>query len=458
MLELFGKPDRVRTHCDGYSRRDFIKVGGMAAGGLSLGQLLGLEAKAKTGSSHKAVINIYLPGGPSHLDMFDLKPDAPSEVRGEFSPIGTNVPGMQICELFPRLAKMADKFAIVRSLADSDGGHDCYQCMTGRKRSEASAAPAGGWPNFGAYVSKLQGQANPATPANISLMYPTGNRTWGEPGTGGYVGMPHAPMGLVAKDPLARSKSMTLQGMSLERLMDRETLRASMDQMRRDADASGQMEGLDAFNAQALQILSDGGLADALDISKEDPKIAERYGVNDPKYQRDGAPKMIRNFLVARRLVEAGARVVSLNYSRWDWHGGDGMNFPRSREEMPLLDQGLSALISDLHERGMLGDVSIVMWGEFGRTPKLNKNNSRDHWPKANFCFLAGGGMNTGQVIGATNRLGEEPVERPVKFQEVFATLYHKLGIDLASAVVKDTSGRPNFLVDPGIQPIKELI
>ncbi len=150
MLELHGRTDRARTHCDGYSRRDFLKVGGMAAGGLSLGQLLGLEAQAGTGSSHKAVINIYLPGGPSHLDMFDLKPDAPSEIRGEFSPIGTNVPGIQICEMFPRLAKMADKFAIVRSLSDSDGGHDCYQCMTGRKRSDAASAPAGGWPNFGA--------------------------------------------------------------------------------------------------------------------------------------------------------------------------------------------------------------------------------------------------------------------------------------------------------------------
>ena len=167
---------------------------------------------------------------------------------------------------------------------------------------------------------------------------------------------------------------------------------------------------------------------------------------------------MVRNFLVARRLVEAGARVVSLNYSRWDWHGGDGMNFPRSREEFPLLDQGLSALIEDLHQRGMQNDVSIVMWGEFGRTPKINARNSRDHWPKANFCFLAGGGMNTGQVIGATDRRGEEPSERPVKFQEVFATLYHNLGIDLSSAVVRDSSGRPHYLVDPGIEPIRELI
>jgi hypothetical protein len=455
MLEIFGKRDRSPSHCDGYSRRNFIKAGGMAAGGLSLSQLLGIEAKAGTGSSHKAVINIYLPGGPSHLDMFDLKPDAPSEIRGEFRPIGTNVPGIEICELFPRLAKMADKFAIVRSLSDSDGGHDCYQCMTGRKRGDV--APAGGWPNFGAWASKLQGSKS-GIPANVSLMYPTGNRTWGEAGSGGFVGTAHGPMGLVGKDPNARAQSMTLQNFSLDRLRDREGLRASIDKMRREVDSTGEMQALDTYNAQALEILSDGGLADALNLSKENPKVADRYGLNDPKYQRDGAPKMIQNFLVARRLIEAGARVVSLNYSRWDWHGGDGMNFPRSREEFPLLDQGLSALITDLSERGMLDDVSIVMWGEFGRTPKINNNNSRDHWPKANFCFLAGGGMNTGQVIGATNRYGEEPVDRPVKFQEVFATLYHNLGIDLATATVKDKSGRPQFLVDTGISPIRELV
>ncbi|MCP4847035.1 MAG: DUF1501 domain-containing protein [Verrucomicrobiaceae bacterium] len=455
MLELLGKTDRSPMHCDGYSRRDFLKVGGMAAGGLSLSQLLSLEAKAKTGSSHKAIINIYLPGGPSHLDMFDLKPDAPSEIRGEFRPIPTNVPGMEICELFPRLARIADKFAIVRSLCDSDGGHDCYQCMTGHKKN--SQAPAGGWPSFGSWVSKVQG-ANPGIPANLSLMYPTGNRTWGEAGTSGFIGREHTPMGMVAKDPNARAKSMTLQGMSLERMLDREALRSSIDRMRRDVDATGQMDGLDSYTRQALEILSDSGLADALDISKEDPKVAERYGVNDPAYQRDGAPKMIRNFLIARRLVEAGARVISLNYSRWDWHGGDGMNFPRSREEFPLLDQGLSALITDLHERGMLDDVSIVMWGEFGRTPKINAKNSRDHWPKANFCLLAGGGMTTGQVIGATNNRGEEPAERPVKFQEVFATLYHNIGIDLNNTTVRDSSGRPNYLVDQGIKPIHELV
>ncbi len=455
MLDILGRLDRKRTHCDGISRRSFLKVGAMAAGGLSLPQLLAMERKAGTGSSNKAIINIYLPGGPSHLDMFDLKPEAPSEVRGEFRPIKTNVPGMEICEHFPRLAKMADKFAIIRSIADSEGRHDCFQCMTGRTHNDP--APPGGWPSFGAWVSKLQG-ANPDIPANLSLMYPGGLREWSNPGSGGLMGPAHAPMSLVSKDPNAKARDMTLEGITLERLRHRDSLLQSMDRFRRQADVTGAMEGLDTFHGQALNILSGAGLVDALDLSKEDPRVLERYGQNDPKYQRDGAPKMIRNFLVARRLVEAGARVVSLNYSRWDWHGGDGLNFPRSRDEFPLLDHGLSALITDLHERGLDNDVSVVLWGEFGRTPKINKMNSRDHWPNVSFALVAGGGMRTGQVIGATDRIGGEVAERPVKFQEVFATLYHNIGIDLNSATITDTQGRPHFLVDAGIEPIRELI
>ncbi|MCH1507238.1 DUF1501 domain-containing protein [bacterium] len=455
MLNILGHYDANRSHCDGFSRRGFLKVGGMAAGGLSLAQLLAIEAQASTGSSNKAIINIFLPGGPSHLDMFDLKPDAPSEIRGEFRPISTNVPGIEICELFPKLAKMADKFAIIRSLHDSEGDHDGFQCMTGRKKKDI--APPGGWPSFGSWISKLQG-ANPGIPANLSLMYPSSFRGWGDPRGGGYMGSVHAPMSLVAKDPAAKARNMTLEGISLERLRRRDLLLKAIDGYRRDADAMGAMEGFDTFHGQALNILSGGGLVDALDLSKEDPRVLERYGQNDPKYQRDGAPKMIRNFLVARRLVEAGARVISLNYSRWDWHGGDGMNFPRSREEFPLFDQGLSALITDLHERGLNDDVSVVVWGEFGRTPKLNKLNSRDHWPRTSFALVAGGGMKTGQVIGQTDRIGGEVAERPVKFQEVFATLYHNIGIDLNTATVSDALGRPHYLVDAGVKPIQELI
>ncbi len=456
MLTTLGRRDRTTHHCDGLSRRGFLKIGGMAAGGLSLPQLLAMEAQAGTGQSHKAIINVFLPGGPSHIDLFDLKPDAPSEIRGEFSPIRTNVSGIEICEMFPRMASMMDKFAIVRSLVGSEGAHDCYQCMTGRTRRETS--PAGGWPMLGSWVSKVLGPADATIPANLSLMYPTGNRTWGDPGTAGFISPAHAPMAMVAKDPLTRAGSMTLQGITLERLGDRKQLLGSLDAFHRQLDQSQAVQSMDTFSQQAFSILSSSRLVEALDLSKEDPEVLARYGTSDPTYQRDGAPKMVQNFLIARRLVEAGARVVSMNYSRWDWHGGDGLNFPRTREEAPLLDQGLSALVQDLHDRGLDKDVSVVVWGEFGRTPKINKMNSRDHWPAVSFALLAGGGMRTGQVIGSTNRLGEHAQDRPVTFQEVFATLYHNVGIDTSLATVEDLQGRPQYLVDSGVMPIRELV
>lgn len=473
MLTIFGKREsnplgrkRIGTgqgFCDGLSRRSFLQiggtvVGGVAAGGLALNDILGMEARAGIGSSQKSIINIYLPGGPSHLDMWDLKPNAPVEVRGEFSPIKTNVSGIEICEHFPRLAKLADKFAIVRSLADSDGAHDCYQCMTGHKKGERG--PVGGWPTAGAWVSKLSKNNDPAIPPNLALMYQTGNRTWGDPYQAGFLGSQHNPFNMVGRKARGRSDNMVLKGITLERLRDRETLRNAFDQFQRETDANPKLSGVDSNLDQALGILTDSKLGDALDLSQEDPKTLERYGKSQEKFQRDGAPKMIENFCVARRLVEAGARYVALNYSRWDWHGGDGMNFPRSREEFPLLDQGLSALIEDIYDRGLDQDVSVVMWGEFGRTPKINNKNSRDHWPRANAAFLSGGGMRTGQVIGETTKNGEEPNKRPVKFQEVFATLYHNMGISAHREEdrVFDGSGTPRYPVDSGIEPIHELI
>jgi hypothetical protein len=354
------------------------------------------------------------------------------------------------------MARMMDKFALIRSIHDSEGLHDGFQCMTGRTRKEAK--PPGGWPAGGAFASRLLGDVGTAVPAHVSLMYPTGNRTWGEPGGAGFVGYAHSPMSLVGKEPGQRPEGMMLKGITLERLQEREKLLKAVDTFRREADNVGTMEGMDRFGRRAMDILSTPRLADALDLSKEDPRIVERYGPDDPAVQRDGAPRMVRNFLVARRLVEAGARVVSLNYSRWDWHGADGMNFPMSRVEFPMLDRGLSALVQDLHERGLDKDVTVVVWGEFGRTPKINKDNSRDHWPAVTFAVLAGGGLRTGQVIGATDRTGSHVTERPVTFQEVFATLYHRLGIDVRTATVEDATGRPQYLVDSGIEPLRELI
>ncbi|MFT5467088.1 MAG: hypothetical protein ACI8UO_002191 [Verrucomicrobiales bacterium] len=451
MITLHDRPNPKRGHAP---RRHFLKIGGMAAGGLSLQQLLAAEDQQGVGSSHKAIINIFLPGGPPHLDMFDMKPEAPREIRGEFQPIKSNVPGMEFCELFPNLAKCADKFAIIRSLGDSEGRHDSFQCMTGRRKGDLSAPP-GGWPNAGAWVSKVAG-SNPGVPANLAMMYPSKGGNWGESYGGGFVGPAHAPMNTVERDPLATPEDLALRGITLDRLDDRSRLRDSFNDFQRSSDAEG---GLDIYHQQALDILTGSKLTDALDLSKEDPKVVERYGVNDPVYTYDGPPKMVRNFLVALRLVEAGARVVSLNFSRWDWHGtADLFNFKRAREDFPMLDKGLAAMIEDLYLRGLDRDVSVVVWGEFGRTPKLNKLNSRDHWPQASFALMAGGGMNTGQVIGSTDKHGNAPDQRPVKFGEVWATLYHNIGIDPTRTTVLDSRGRPHYLVDSGVKPIPELI
>lgn len=458
MLTIFGKPHSRGGLCDGLTRRDFLSIGGsVVAGGLALPNLLAAESFQGQRNSHKAVINVFLPGGPPHLDMWDLKPNAPTEIRGEFNPIQTNVPGIEICEHFPRIAQMMDKFAIIRSLVGCSGDHDAYQCMTGRKKSDRK--PPGGWPSIGAWVSKYKGPVNKAIPPNLSLMYRTGNRTWGEPGDGGFLGMSHTPFGLVGgRENNLKSDNLTLQGITLERLQDRGQLLRSLDGFKREADLTGSMGGMDSFHDQAVGILTSTTLADALDLSKEDPEVVARYGVDDIEFERDGAPRMVRNFCIARRLVEAGARVVTLNFTRWDWHGPDGKNFVQGRKDMPLLDRALSALVTDLHERGLHMDVSVVVWGEFGRTPRINKEAGRDHWPQVSCAMLAGGGMKTGQAIGSTNRLGEYAVDRPVQFQEVFATLYTKLGLDPSQIRAFDDSGVPQYLVDSGIMPIRELL
>ena len=311
---------------------------------------------------------------------------------------------------------------------------------------------------MGAWVSKLRGNVNPGVPANLSLFYPTAHRPWGEPGEAGFLGMAHSPFQLVpGKDGSKGSTvdNITLQGVTLERLQNRRNLLTSFDRFRRDADASGSMDGLDEFTRQAIGILTSSKLVEALDLSKEDPKTRERYGKNDERFRADGAPKMTENFLIARRLVEAGARVVSLNFSRWDWHGN---NFGRAREDMPMLDDALSALVTDLHDRGLDQDVSVVCWGEFGRTPKINAGAGRDHWPRVSCALLAGGGMRTGQVIGSTDRFGEGAKDRPVTFPEVFATLYHNMGLDYKTIRDFDLSGRPQYLVPEGTQPIHEII
>lgn len=438
--------------CDGLTRRDFLRIGGLALGGASLPQIVRAQsAPGNRGAStaHKAVIMIFLPGGPSHQDMFDLKMDAPSEVRGEFRPISTNVPGIQITEQLPLLAKMMDRCTIIRSMADCDNRHDAFQCLTGRPFLNQ---PPGGWPSFGSVISKLQGCKDPAVPAFVGLAPKMGEMRWANSGDPGYVGIAHAPF---QPNKGGAAEDMSLNGITLERLRDRRALLDSFDQFRREVDASGIMSGLDTFNQQAFNVLTSSKLLEALDISREDPKVAALYGKGDPKNRDDGGPKMMEHFLAARRLVEAGARCVTVAFSRWDHHG---KNFDALREDLPLLDRGLTGLLTDLRQRGLEQDVSVIVWGEFGRTPTINAAGGRDHWPRVSCALLAGGGMRHGQVIGSTDRLGGEPETRPVKFGEVFATLYQNLGIDVSQTVINDLSGRPQYLVTPGCEALPELV
>ncbi|HVA49910.1 MAG TPA: DUF1501 domain-containing protein [Pirellulales bacterium] len=449
MLTIYGDGAK---YCDGLTRRSFLKIGGLAMGGLSLAEILRTEAHAGRPNSHKAVIMVFLSGGPPHQDLVDLKPLAPVEIRGEFNPIASNVPGIEICELLPRMASMMDKFVVIRSMIGAEGAHSAFQCMTARKHNPQ---PPGGWPSLGSCVSKLCGPTRPSVPPFVGLSPKMITMPWADPGQPGYLGIAHAPFRPTADG----QQDMVLNGVTLDRLHDRQTLLGSFDRFRRAADTAGAMQGLDAFNQQAMGILTSSKLAEALDLDREDPRVRDRYGYGSPKPAGygDAGPLLNTYFLTARRLVEAGVRCVTLAYGRWDWHGRPhGTTFENARDHMPMLDQGVSALVEDLHERGLDRDVSVVVWGEFGRTPKINPQGGRDHWPPVSCALLAGGGMRTGQVIGSTNRLGEYAKDRPVTFQEVFATLYHNLGIDVNTATMPDLSGRPQYLVDHA-EPLREV-
>lgn len=446
MLTIHGPRQRF---CDGVSRRNFLRIGALGMGGAMLPQLLQAESVSGVGASRKAVIMIFLPGGPAHQDMFDLKTDAPSEVRGPFKPISTNVPGIQISEHLPLLARRADQYTVIRSMVGAEDNHYAAQCLTGRL---ARTAPPGGWPCLGSVLSKLEGSSAGGIPSFVGLSPKMGHAPWSDNGKPGFLGIGHAPF---EPNKGGGKEDMVLNGVTLERLADRRALLGGFDRLRHDIDSSGMMDGIDAFHQQAFGILTSSRLLEALDVEREDRRVRERYGKGDARNRDDGGPKLMEHFLVARRLVEAGCRCVTLAFSRWDHHGD---NFGALRQDLPLLDQGLNALLEDLRQRGLEKDVSVVVWGEFGRTPIINKDGGRDHWPRVSCALLAGGGLRHGQVIGATDRLGGEAVTRPVQFGEVFATLYHGLGIDVNKAQVQDLTGRPQFLVDPGLQPMKELV
>jgi hypothetical protein len=447
MLTILGQSSRL---CDGISRRSFLKIGALSFGAMSvsLADLFRAEARAGASNSHKAVINIFLGGGPPHQDLWDLKVHAPREIRGEFQPIATSVPGLQICEVFPRMARLMDKCVVIRSMVGAAGGHDAYQCTTGFPRS--SLAALGGRPSLGAALAKLQGPVDPSIPPFVGLAARTQHVPWSDAGQTGFLGSAYSAF----KPDGPGLANMTLHGVSREQLANRRQLLTGFDGLRRELDATGMLQGMDAATDRALGVLTSSKLLDALDISRESQRVRDRYGDGRPyQFQYDGAPTVNDQLLMARRLVEAGVRCVTLSYGRWDSHS---RNFDLVRDHGSKLDQGLSALLEDLEQRGLLPDVTVVAWGEFGRTPRINNNAGRDHWPQVSCALLAGGGMRCGQVIGATNRLGEYASARPVQFGEVFATLYRNLGLDPARNFLTDPTGRPQHLADQ--VPLREVI
>ncbi len=433
---MFGFTGAARRFCDGASRRDFLMVGATGIAGLSLSGLLRAEATAGAKATGRSIINIYLPGGPTHMDTFDLKPLAPKEFRGEFSPIATKVAGMEICELMPMLASVADKTVIVRSITGMSNEHDPRQSDSGW--SERDLKNQGGRPGVGSVLSKLYGPALTTEQGTAPTAVDLNN--WGKSGFLGPVHMPFRPDG-AARQNLSLNKMVTES-----RLGERNALLAGFDRFRSESDAKGMMTALDSFEQRAMSLITSGKVAAALDTSKESPEVLERYGI---KKNREND-----RFLLARKLIQAGVRSVALSWGGWDTHG---QNFVSMRKQLPALDRALSALIEDLENHGLLDNTIILMSGEFGRTPRINGTAGRDHWPQAAFFWMAGGGLKTGQVIGSTNRLGERADNNPIHLQEVFATVYHQLGIDLEVNQLVDTAGRPQYILDHR-RPIAELV
>ena len=466
MLTVFGKQQR---YCDGISRRSFLKIGGFTYGSLAalpLADILRAEAATGKKNSHKAVIHIFLAGGAPHQDTFDLKLDAPADLRGEMKPINTNLDGVQICEVFPRMAKVMDKFTVIRSIAGCVDQHDAYQCMTGWKRSDL--AGQGGFPAVGSVIAKVQGPVHTSVPPAVGLAAPATERRWSDPGDPGFLGPAYAPFrpfttGAQPYDHARKIDSSTqgpgleiirLRGITPDRLQDRRRLLTTLDGLRKEFD-SRDVEAMDAASQAAMDVLTSSKLADAFDLSKESEKTRERYGDGKPyKYQYDGTPTANDQLLMARRLIEAGCRSVTLSYGRWDSHG---KNFDLVRDHGSKLDQCLTALVEDLDQRGMLDDVLILVWGEFGRTPKINKDAGRDHWPAVNFALMAGGGYRHGQVIGSTTQDGGYIESRPVHLQQVLASVYRHVGIDPDSVTLEDRTGRPQYVLDHR-DPIQELV
>lgn len=435
-------------YCDGFSRRSFLQVGGLGIGGLTLSDLIAAETQAPAGNrsiKHKSVIMVYLSGGMPHQDTFDLKPGAPAEIRGEFNPIATTVPGVEYCELLPKLAGVADRCSIVRSIVGQRDEHSSFQNLTGFTMGEVQRD---GIPNFGSVVARIQGATNEVTPPFVDLFPTMQHKPYNSTGAG-YLGSTWNQVRADGED-LA---SMRLRYINSPEFASRRTLLDQLDSYRRSADTAGIDEMNESYR-RAFDVLTSSRLVDAMNVEHEDKHVLERYGRGSSKHLGDGAPTWNDQLLIARRLVEAGVRVVTVAYGFWDTHGN---NFGHLKKHLPTFDTGISALIEDICARGLDEDVSVVVWGEFGRTPKINDKAGRDHWAPVQSALFAGGGMNVGQVIGSTDKTGAYAADRPIHYRDVLATVYHNLGID-STEYIRDASERPVRILPDDCRPIRELV
>ncbi|MCC7424718.1 MAG: DUF1501 domain-containing protein [Planctomycetaceae bacterium] len=445
MLTLeFGKSGR-KAFCDGLSRRSFLQIGGVAAAGLTFPQLLRAEKSASHANSRKAVINVYLTGGISHQDTVDLKPDAPKEIRGEFHPIATSVEGMEFCEILPKLAQSAHRTAVLRSIIGLRDEHSSFHTLTGYGMNETKRD---GRPHCGSVIAKVMGPANPITPPFVDLFPTMQHKPYNSPDSG-YLGRTVSAVRADGED-LA---SMKLRFVSPSQFTDRQRLLQQVDAFRRHVDTL-MVEAMDVSYQRAFDVLTSSRLVEALDVEKEDPALREKYGKGSPKHLGDGGPLWNDQLLIARRLVEAGVRCVTVAYGFWDTHGN---HFKTMRQQCPTFDQGIAALINDIYDRGLDKDVLVMVWGEFGRTPKINKDAGRDHWPRVNSAILAGGGLKVGQAIGTTDKIGDSAATRPIHYLDVIHTMYQALGIDPHS-FIRDVNERPVTILPESSRPISELL
>jgi len=472
--ETNGTGGRPAGRCAGpVSRRSFLEIGAIGATGLGLSDLLRLRAEAgtTTAADDTAIIFIWLPGGFPHMETYDMKPEAPAEYRGEFKPVKTNVPGIDVTELFPLHTGVADRFSLIRSISHDFAGHDGghKRVMTGRIPKSpvgfVNDAPAG--PSI---VAKMRDHIPSGLPHNI-LMPDDGRQGVDTFSFGAaYLGPSYAPFTVPGNpsDKAFQVKNLSVANDMATRLADRRSLLGGVDRLRRDVDRSGAMAAMDRFNTKAYDLLTSEAARNAFDLSQEDAKVRERYGHHS----------WGQRTLMARRLVEAGASFVSVVLENptpgqplpfgtcynWDCHAVNCHVFTDTRFRAPYYDQTVTALIEDLYARGLDKRVLIVATGEFGHTPRIEyqvgtqtgvKQPGRDHWPRAMSVLVSGGGLRMGQVVGSTNAKGEDPKDRPLTPNDLWATMYRHLGIDYTQSFL-DHTGRPMPILPFG-SPIREL-